>query len=132
MLIRERWPEMPIHLSVQANTVNAAAVRFWRQIGLTRVEVAVEAKQPYLLMGYKTPIVGAADETWEPYALHVLAAVLDGGARDSPAVIMPDRRLKSTHKKRQPRLPLNQYVRCYCCGAPCGAGICMPAGAGGW
>ena len=30
MLVRERWPEMPIHLSVQANTVNAAAVSFWQ------------------------------------------------------------------------------------------------------
>jgi putative protease len=42
MLIRERWPDMPIHLSVQANTVNAAAVRFWRQIGLTRVILSRE------------------------------------------------------------------------------------------
>ncbi|MGD8932119.1 MAG: U32 family peptidase, partial [Chromatiales bacterium] len=31
LLVRERWPELPIHLSVQANTVNAAAVRFWQQ-----------------------------------------------------------------------------------------------------
>ncbi len=42
MLVRERWPEMPIHLSVQANTVNAAAVRFWRQIGLTRIILSRE------------------------------------------------------------------------------------------
>ena len=28
MLARERWPDLPLHLSVQANTVNAAAVRF--------------------------------------------------------------------------------------------------------
>ncbi|MDP2351028.1 MAG: U32 family peptidase, partial [Pseudomonadota bacterium] len=27
-LVREAWPEMPVHLSVQANTVNHAAVRF--------------------------------------------------------------------------------------------------------
>ncbi len=33
LLVRERWPEMPIHLSVQANTMNAAAVRFWQQQG---------------------------------------------------------------------------------------------------
>ena len=37
------------------------------------------ARQPYLLMGYKTPIVGTAAEKWEPYALYVLANVLDGG-----------------------------------------------------
>ena len=42
LLVRERWPEMPIHLSVQANTVNAAAVRFWQQVGLTRVILSRE------------------------------------------------------------------------------------------
>ncbi len=39
---RERWPDIPIHLSVQANTVNAAAVEFWRQIGLRRVILSRE------------------------------------------------------------------------------------------
>src|SRR5664279_3618381 len=42
MMIRERWPEMPIHLSVQANTVNHAAVRFWRSIGVSRVILSRE------------------------------------------------------------------------------------------
>lgn len=41
-MVRERWPEQPIHLSVQANTVNYAAVRFWRSIGLTRVILSRE------------------------------------------------------------------------------------------
>jgi zinc protease len=49
------------------------------QVGETRVDVKVPAKQPYVLMGYKTPIVGSAGEQWEPYALTVLANVLDGG-----------------------------------------------------
>ncbi len=42
MMIRERWPEMPIHLSVQANTVNHAAVKFWRSAGVTRVILSRE------------------------------------------------------------------------------------------
>jgi len=42
LMIRERWPDMPIHLSVQANTVNHAAVRFWRGIGVTRVILSRE------------------------------------------------------------------------------------------
>ncbi|MGB5254268.1 MAG: tRNA 5-hydroxyuridine modification protein YegQ [Sedimenticolaceae bacterium] len=42
MLVRERWPEMPIHLSVQANTVNAAGVKFWQSVGLTRVILSRE------------------------------------------------------------------------------------------
>lgn len=42
MLVRERWPEMPVHLSVQANTVNWAAVKFWQAIGIERVILSRE------------------------------------------------------------------------------------------
>ena len=42
MLVRERWPEMPIHLSVQANTVNAAGVKFWESVGVSRVILSRE------------------------------------------------------------------------------------------
>jgi len=42
MLVRETWPEMDIHLSVQANTVNAAAVRFWQKVGLKRIILSRE------------------------------------------------------------------------------------------
>ena len=41
-LVRERWPATPIHLSVQANTTNAAAVRFWKTIGIRRVILSRE------------------------------------------------------------------------------------------
>ena len=41
-MIREAWPEMPIHLSVQANTVNHAAVRFWQSVGVRRVILSRE------------------------------------------------------------------------------------------
>lgn len=50
-----------------------------KQVGETRVEVRAPARQPYVLMGYKTPIVGNSEEPWEPYALYVLSSVLDGG-----------------------------------------------------
>ncbi len=42
MMVRETWPEMEIHLSVQANTVNAAAVRFWKSVGIKRVILSRE------------------------------------------------------------------------------------------
>lgn len=42
MLVRERWPEMPIHLSVQANAVNYATVKFWYQQGVSRVILSRE------------------------------------------------------------------------------------------
>ncbi len=42
MLVRIAFPAMPIHLSVQANTVNWATVQFWQQQGLTRVILSRE------------------------------------------------------------------------------------------
>ncbi|WP_295883720.1 tRNA 5-hydroxyuridine modification protein YegQ [uncultured Thiohalocapsa sp.] len=42
LLVRERWPDLPVHLSVQANTTNAAAVRFWQQQGISRVILSRE------------------------------------------------------------------------------------------
>jgi zinc protease len=49
------------------------------QSGETRVTVSVPAKQPFVLLGYKAPVIGRAEEDWEPYALYVLSSVLDGG-----------------------------------------------------
>lgn len=42
MLVRERWPEQEVHLSVQANAVNWAAVEFWRRQGIRRVILSRE------------------------------------------------------------------------------------------
>ncbi len=42
MMVRERWPEMPIHLSVQANTMNWAAVKFWQSMGVSRIILSRE------------------------------------------------------------------------------------------
>lgn len=51
-----------------------------RQLGERRITVKAPAELPYLLMGYKAPVVKPGnDEDWEPYALEVLASVLDGG-----------------------------------------------------
>lgn len=42
MMVREKWPEMPVHLSVQANAINFASVKFWHKMGLTRVILSRE------------------------------------------------------------------------------------------
>lgn len=42
MLVRERWPDVPVHLSVQANTMNYAAIRFWQSAGIARVILSRE------------------------------------------------------------------------------------------
>lgn len=69
-----------------------------KQYGTQRITVEVPAKIPYLIMGYKAPVMKRTDdanqnkagqnkagknetgqEEWELYALEVLAGVLDGG-----------------------------------------------------
>lgn len=42
MLMRETHPEVAIHLSVQANTVNYASAKFWRNIGVERIILSRE------------------------------------------------------------------------------------------
>ncbi|MCK5518123.1 MAG: U32 family peptidase [Alphaproteobacteria bacterium] len=42
MMARERWPEIPVHLSVQMNTVNAASVKFWQREGISRIILSRE------------------------------------------------------------------------------------------
>lgn len=42
MLVREHFPQMTIHLSVQANAVNWATVKFWQAQGVRRVILSRE------------------------------------------------------------------------------------------
>jgi zinc protease len=49
------------------------------QVGPRHITVAVPAEVPYLLMGYKVPVLKTAEHAWEPYALEVLSGILDGG-----------------------------------------------------
>jgi len=48
------------------------------QRGVRGVTVKAPAELPYLLMGYRAPILRDVDNDWEPYALEMLAGVLDG------------------------------------------------------
>jgi zinc protease len=49
------------------------------QKGTKRIVVKAPAQQPYLVMGYKVPVVKQAESEWEPYALDMLVSILDGG-----------------------------------------------------
>ena len=48
------------------------------QLGIKRLSVKAPAKLPYLLMAWKAPKLKDVDKDEEPYALEMLAAVLDG------------------------------------------------------
>lgn len=47
--------------------------------GSRSVVVRAPAEVPYLVVGYQVPVLRTTDSDWEPYALTVLAAILDGG-----------------------------------------------------
>ncbi|WP_207263361.1 peptidase U32 family protein [Desulfovibrio sp. Huiquan2017] len=47
-LLRRELPEIPVHISTQANTSNVEAVRFWRENGAKRVNVARELRSSEL------------------------------------------------------------------------------------
>jgi zinc protease len=50
------------------------------QTGRREIIVQAPAELPYLLLGWKVPVVKTAKEDWKAYALEVLAGILDGGS----------------------------------------------------
>jgi zinc protease len=63
------------------------------QRGVRRVVVKAPAELPYLLMGWKCPVLRDVDKDWQPYALEVLNGVLDGNesARLNQSLVRNDR-----------------------------------------
>jgi zinc protease len=48
------------------------------QLGLKRITVKAPAELPYVLMTFRVPVLRDPEKDWEPYALEMLSAVLDG------------------------------------------------------
>ncbi len=42
MMVKEKFPEQVIHLSVQANAINYATVKFWKNAGISRIILSRE------------------------------------------------------------------------------------------
>ena len=63
------------------------------QLGAKRVVVKAPAELPYVLMAFRTPALRDPEREWEPYALEMLAAVLDGSeaARLSRTLVREER-----------------------------------------
>ena len=49
-----------------------------RQVGIKRLVVKAPAELPQLVMAYHTPTIRNPEKDWQPYALEMLAGVLDG------------------------------------------------------
>ena len=63
------------------------------QDGTRRVSVKAPAELPVLIMGYKAPVLRDADKDSDPYALDMLAAILDGhdAARFNKKLVREDK-----------------------------------------
>ncbi len=63
------------------------------QRGIRRITVKAPAEQPSLLMGYRVPVLRDVEKDWEPYALEILAGVLDGhdAARLNSALVRTEK-----------------------------------------
>lgn len=48
------------------------------QLGIKRIVVKAPAELPYIIMAYHAPTLRDVEKDWQPYALSVLAGVLDG------------------------------------------------------
>lgn len=48
------------------------------QLGIKRIVVKAPAELPYMVMAYHAPALHDPEHDWQPYALEVLAGVLDG------------------------------------------------------
>ncbi|WP_288108185.1 pitrilysin family protein [Limnobacter sp.] len=105
------WYEPNNAVVVVAGDVNPAQVKKWadetygqikagtlpdrkpqeepKQEGVRRVEVRAPAENPYVLIGFKVPKLEDVAKDRDPYALDVLAAVLDGysGARLNKSLV---------------------------------------------
>ncbi len=49
MLVREKYPDVDIHLSVQANCMNWQSVKFWSQLGVKRIILSRELRLEELI-----------------------------------------------------------------------------------
>ena len=50
------------------------------QNGIRNITVKAPAELPYLMMGYKVPVLNSTSDEWEPYALEMLAGILGGSS----------------------------------------------------
>lgn len=67
------------------------------QLGLKRLTVKAPAELPYVLMAYRVPALRDPEKEWEPYALEMLASVLDGNeAARLPRVLVRTERLANS------------------------------------
>lgn len=86
MLAKATVPELPIHLSTQANTTNWAAAQFWQQQGVSRIVLARELSWPEI-----KEIHAKADIELEAFAHGAMCMSYSGRCLLSNYLTEPDR-----------------------------------------
>lgn len=67
------------------------------QRGLRRLSVKASAELPYVVMAFRAPKLADPEKDWEPYALEMLANILDGNAASRlPHVLVRTERLANS------------------------------------
>ena len=67
------------------------------QLGLKRLTVKAPAELPYVLLAFRVPALRDPQNDWEPYALEMLASVLDGNdAARFPRTLVRSERLANS------------------------------------
>ncbi len=72
-LAKQTYGKIPARALAPRRTYSEPA-----QVGIKRLVVKAPAELPYLVMAYHAPTLRDAARDWQPYALEVLAGVLDG------------------------------------------------------
>jgi zinc protease len=68
-----------------------------QQLGLKRLTVKAPAELPYVLLAFRVPALRDPQNDWEPYALEMLASVLDGNdAARFPRTLVRSERLANS------------------------------------
>ena len=52
MMVKDKYPDLPIHLSVQSNTMNWASVKFWHRAGIERIILSRELSLDEICIAY--------------------------------------------------------------------------------
>jgi U32 family peptidase len=73
-LTRQELPDIPIHVSTQANTSNSAAIAFWNELGATRVNLAREMS----LREIRTTAVAVPEMELEVFVHGAMCLALSG------------------------------------------------------
>ena len=93
--------------SAQGAAARASRRTSRRSAGSQQLTVKAPAELPYVLMAFRAPVLRDPEKDWEPYALEMLANVLDGNeaARLNRTLVRSERIGRSAGRELRRRRP---------------------------